>query len=193
MRLFVGVPLDAAVAQRIAACGEELQREVFQRAPHARINWVSVDLLHVTLRFIGEVDEQRASAIAATLEPTLTTQAFDIVVGGVGRFPERGVPRVLWAGISAGADMLGALAREATERLRSCRVPPEERLYRAHITLARVRDAAGLRPHQMIDEFGDRDFGTSRVDAITLFQSRTSPKGAVYTALQRTPLDRGSG
>jgi 2'-5' RNA ligase len=94
---------------------------------------------------------------------------------------------VLWAGIEEGVEGLQALEREVTERLGACGVPPEDRPYRPHLTLARVREPDGLRPDPLFEGLNDA-LGTSRVEAITLFHSKTSPKGPEYTALQRTPL-----
>jgi 2'-5' RNA ligase len=95
---------------------------------------------------------------------------------------------VLWAGIAAGIDGLTAVEAQVSGRLAACGVAREERPYRPHVTLARVREAEGLRSAALFETLADRRFGTSRVEAITLFQSRTSPKGVVYTPLHRTRL-----
>jgi 2'-5' RNA ligase len=84
--------------------------------------------------------------------------------------------------------MLTTLEQEVAERLASCGLEREERPYRPHVTLARVRDAAGLRASALLAPMERPEFGVTRVGAITLFQSRTSPSGAMYTALCRTSL-----
>ena len=91
-------------------------------------------------------------------------------------------------GIAGGVEPLANVEQEITGRLHECGVPREERPYHPHVTLARIRDAAGLRAGTLLDGMTDRNFGRSHVDAITLFQSRPSPKGPVYMALQRTAL-----
>lgn len=192
MRLFVGIEINAQVVERIAESLDELRRRVAQRAPRARISWVSPDRLHITVRFIGEASESVARGIAASLSPTLPLHPFEAIFTGIGAFPPHGSPRVLWAGIGAGVDALVALEREVTARLDACGVPPEGRPYRPHVTLARVREPAGLRTRPLLDEFDDRAFGASSVQAITLFQSRLSPKGSVYVPLQSTSLRRAS-
>ncbi|MBI4266431.1 MAG: RNA 2',3'-cyclic phosphodiesterase [Acidobacteria bacterium] len=188
MRLFVAVELDLAVARAMADLGEQLRRRAETRAPRARITWIPADRLHLTLRFIGEVDERRADAIRAVLDPPVAVDAFDLTLSGLGAFPNSGPPRVLWAGLSAGEDALIRLEEEVSARLARCGVEPENRPYRPHLTLARVREAAGLRAGPLLEGLGARASGTSRVDAITLFESRLSPKGPTYVALQRTPL-----
>ena len=73
-------------------------------------------------------------------------------------------------------------------RLAACGVGREDRPYRPHVTIARVREPGELRAGSLLEEVSDLEFGRLRVEAITLFQSRTSPKGAVYTPLHKTPL-----
>jgi RNA 2',3'-cyclic 3'-phosphodiesterase len=77
---------------------------------------------------------------------------------------------------------------EVSARLAACGVEREDRPYHPHITLARVRESAGLRSSALFETIALEAFGTTRVETITLFQSRTSPTGAVYTPLRRTPL-----
>jgi len=187
VRLFVAVEIDPAVLDRIAACSAELRRRSAVAA-RARISWARPDRLHVTVRFIGEVDGGRAEAIVAALEPALSVAAFDLTVEDVGTFPAQGPPRVLWAGIARGLDALRAVEVEVSGRLDRCGIAREPRAYHPHVTLARVREAGGLRTAQWLDGLAGRQFGTSRVNAITLFQSRPSPQGHEYVALQRTAL-----
>ena len=188
MRLFVAVEIEPQVVARLAACVDELRRRVETRAPQARVTWVPADRLHVTVRFIGEVDEEQSTRIQSALAPPTGIAPFVLVCRGVGTFPERGAPRVIWAGIGDGADGLAVLEREVSSRLSACGISPEERGYQPHVTLARVRDARGLQTRSLTDGFVDRPFGTSRVVAITLFHSRPSPQGAVYVPLQSTSL-----
>ena len=188
MRLFVAVEIDQSVTQALADFSAALRRKAQALAPRARIGWVSPEQLHVTSRFIGEVNDEKAASVAGALLEQLAVQPFDLVMQGAGAFPERGAPRVLWAGIAAGREGLVAVEAEISARLALCGIEREERAYHPHVTLARVREPAGLRPAALFATLADRRFGTSRVEAITLFQSRTSPKGAVYTPLHRTPL-----
>ena len=188
MRLFAAVEIDPSVVATLTEFGAALRRRAQTLAAAARISWVSPEQLHVTTRFIGEVDDKEAAVIAGSLLEELAAEPFDLVVEGAGAFPERGSPRVLWAGLSAGVAELVALEAEVSSRLVHCGVPREDRPYRPHVTLARVREPAGLRTAALFEALSTERFGTTRVEAITLFQSRTSPKGAVYTALHRTRL-----
>ena len=188
MRLFVAVTIDADVVARVSESIDELRERVANRAPRARVRWVPADQLHVTVRFIGEVSETQATNIATALGPALPLKRFELTFRGLGVFPERGAPRVFWAGIAAGVEQLGAVESDVTKRLDTCGIAPDGRPYRPHVTLARVKDAGGLRVRGLFDGIADRAFGMSAVDAITLFQSRPSSDGAVYVPLNSTRL-----
>jgi 2'-5' RNA ligase len=190
VRLFAGVEIAPPVAAAFGSVSDELQRRASRLAPHARITWVPAERAHITVRFIGHVDEVKANDIAAVLKAPLETAAFDLVIGGVGAFPPGGAPRVIWAGLGDGVPALIDVEQEVSGRLEACAIDREERAYRPHVTLARVREAAGLRTRVLLEGLTERAFGTTHVDAITLFESRLSPKGPTYVALQRTPLRR---
>jgi 2'-5' RNA ligase len=83
---------------------------------------------------------------------------------------------------------LSALEHEVSARLTGCGVPREDRPFRPHLTLGRVKDPAGLRSAALLDGLGERDFGQWVVDAITLFESRSSAHGPVYAPLGQTRL-----
>ena len=190
MRLFVAVDIDSGVQQKIADFCDELRQRAKALAPRARIAWARTDQLHVTVRFVGEVEAAQGTAIAAALRPELAIESFNMIARGAGAFPPSGAPRVFWAGIANGSGELSAIEQEVSGRLAACGVEREGRPYRPHLTLARVRDAAGLRSAPLFEALSGRGFGVTRVDAITLFESRTSPRGATYESLQRTPLRR---
>ena len=188
MRLFVGVRIDSEVVRAIARFSDRLKEQIERQAPAARITWVNEDQVHITVRFIGQLDDAQCSGIQEALEPSIRVQPFTVLVAGAGAFPPRGAPRVLWAGITEGRDALAALEQEVSARVASCGVERDDRPYNPHITLARVREPSGLRTRALFKEDATRPFGAWRVDAITLFESRPSPRGHQYVALQTTPL-----
>jgi 2'-5' RNA ligase len=188
VRLFVAVEIGDALSARAAELSRELQRRAADAAPGAKITWVPADRLHLTVRFIGEVDDARAQAVCEALTPALASGAFDLTLHGAGAFPKGGSPRVLWVGVTAGREPLLAIEREVTSRLTPLGVEEEERAYSPHLTLARVREPAGLRTARLLEGLTGREIGTTRIDAITLFQSKLSPKGPTYTSLLHVPL-----
>lgn len=192
MRLFVAVELGDPVLQRAAELVAELRQRVERRAPAARLTWVAGDRMHLTVRFIGEVDERQAAAVGQALRDPLPIEPFDLSWRGIGVFPPRGAPRVLWVGADHGAAQVRDLEREVSARLAKAGIAPEERAYRAHVTLARVREPGGLRLDHVAEGLEGVSLGASRVEATTLFRSELSPKGPVYVTLQRTPLRGGA-
>ena len=191
MRLFVAVEIAPAVAAAAAALIERLRERAKRLAPRSRITWVPADRLHVTVRFIGNVDADRADAVGQVLAPPLGQAPFDLTLAGVGSFPPKGPPRVLSSGVTDGREPLVAIEERVSERLARVGIAAEPRPYTPHLTLARVREAGGLRPAALLEATGEATLGTTTVEAITLFESRLSPKGPAYVALQRTSLAGG--
>ena len=181
MRLFVAATIDPQVAQAISECSSQLRRRAHTLAPRARITWTHADRVHITIRFIGETDDQRGVGIAHALSGALDVERFAITIEGLGTFPPRGAPRVLWAGIGDGRESLAKLERDVSAKLASCGIEVEDRPYHPHLTLARVREAAGLSAGAWLREAGEPRFGVSPVDAITLFQSRLLPGGPEHS------------
>jgi 2'-5' RNA ligase len=190
VRLFVAVDIDEPVRDAAARAIEALQHRVSVLAPAARITWVAPVRLHLTVRFIGAATEAAATAIVQALQPPLFLTRFEMSFSGIGTFPLHGPPRVIWAGVTAGGEPLALVEREVTARLSRVGVPPEGRSFNPHLTLARVRDATGLRARGWLEGLADHAFGTTRVGAITLFESRSSPKGPTYVAVQTTALSK---
>lgn len=188
MRLFVAIEIADNVANAALELVSRLRSTAERLAPRSRLAWATEGRLHVTVRFIGRVDDEKVAVIRAALAPPLDLDPFDLTIATVGTFPPRGAPRVVWAGITGGREPLLSIERVISGRLADAGVLPEERPFNPHLTLARVRDAAGLRSALLIGDVRDLTVGTTRVDAITLFESRLSPKGPTYVALQRTAV-----
>ena len=190
MRLFTAIELGDEAAGRAGALVEELRRRAGTLAPSAKVTWVAPGRMHLTLRFIGQVDNACAERVLQALRPPVSLAPFVVRWGSPGAFPGRGAPRVLWLGVQSGVEGLEALETEVSRRLEAVDLPRDERPYRPHLTLARVREPAGLRTAALFDGL-DPQIGETRVGAITLFESRLSPKGPTYVALQLTPLRPG--
>ena len=188
MRLFIAIDVGATIAAEAGRVVELLRRRVQTLAPRAQLTWVTPERMHLTVRFIGQADDSRTAAIEAALAPPIAVPPFNLHVTGLGTFPPRGTPRVLWAGVDGQLDALRGAEREVSDRLERLGIAREDRPYSPHLTLARVKEAAGLRAASLVEGLADRDFGSTRVDAITLFESRLSPKGPTYIPLLRTVL-----
>jgi 2'-5' RNA ligase len=155
----------------------------------ASLRFVGPQQLHMTLVFIGEVDTTRAAHIVELMRPTLPLKRFQLVFGGIGTFPARGAPRVLWLGTLQGGQEAGEVHAAVARRLASAGVTADSRPFRPHLTLARWREGRGARSaaSMIAREFdrasGDRVIARVPVEAVTLYESRPSSKGPTYTAL----------
>ena len=187
MRLFVAIELHPRTAAELAQLGAELRARASRLAPAAKLTWVPVDRMHLTVRFIGEVDEGQAPRVREALAMPAAVAPFDLALTGLGVFPPSGRPRVLWVGLGAGREQVLALEREVSARLDACGIAGEARPYSPHLTLARVREGSGLRSRDWLADAATHTRVTP-VEAITLFQSRLSPKGPTYIRLLQTPL-----
>jgi 2'-5' RNA ligase len=188
VRLFVAVEVGAEVQRTASQMIDDLKRRIERSAPHARVTWVQPEQLHLTVRFIGHVDPVAGEKIQAALLRPLTTPAFELTIAGAGTFPPRGQPRVIWAGITTGMDRLRLVEQEVRSRLGALAPSTDDRDYRPHLTLGRVKSPAGLRAAALLEGRESTVFGMVRVAAVTLFESRLSSSGPTYVALARADL-----
>jgi RNA 2',3'-cyclic 3'-phosphodiesterase len=192
MRLFVALDIDELIRQKIAGFVAGLQ----VLAPEVR--WVRPDSLHITLKFIGELeaaklpDLQQALAMARSPDIQLN-------VHGYGFFPTARSARVFWVGIDSDPD-ISALARTVDRACAQLAIPPEQHDFSPHLTLARGKSGAparrpGDRPNQKFVRLQNRlasmpepQFGTMTAREFFLYESKLSASGACYTKLNRFAL-----
>lgn len=182
MRLFVALEIPTAVRGNLAALIEEL-RAADAAATKNKARWVRAENLHVTLKFIGNVDAGKLEAIRGALGEVSTGGDVELRFRGVGFFPNEKRPRVLWAGIAASPN-LAPLAAGIDARLEKLGIARETREYAPHLTLARF-DPPGIseKLRAAAQENATREFGAVRVREFHLFESKTRPAGAEYTRL----------
>jgi RNA 2',3'-cyclic 3'-phosphodiesterase len=166
-----------------------LAAEVERLRPQARdVAWVARDNLHLTLKFLGGVEPDRLDTLAEALVAAVARHpGFDLVVRGLGAFPSRTRPRVLWAGVDAGGAALATLAAGIDDAIEPLGFAREARPFSAHVTLGRVREPRSdprLAGALTLDEV----FGRQRVLRVSLMRSELSPRGARYTELAAAPL-----
>jgi 2'-5' RNA ligase len=142
---------------------------------------------HLTLVFLGEVEDSRVPALAAAIGHDVDVPPFDIAFSGIGMFPPRGAPRVVWIGVTSGAHQLQQLQRELAARSRAQGVTLDGRDFHPHLTLARW-PASRPADRRRVPEDPARTIARDHVDRATLYRSRLSPTGAVYTPEARANL-----
>ena len=183
-RTFIGLDVGDDIRTRAAALQEEL-------AAVADVKWVEPHNLHVTLLFLGEVDDRelvgvcRLVSAAARREPP-----FPLRVSGVGAFPTPRRPKTLWAGITDGADTLVRLYAALEQPLLDLGAyRREERAFTPHLTLGRVKADADA--HQLAAELPKRlawDGGRTLIDEVIVYTSELRRDGPEYTVVGRGPL-----
>lgn len=174
-RLFVALSLPEIISDLLLDCMDEPEG----------LRWVHADSLHLTLRFIGEVDGATAEDIAAALA-SLRFPAFDLSLAGVGCFLHRR-HGALWAGV-APKEPLSELARKVDRAVQSTGLGAETRAYHPHITLARW---SGSRPEvkPWLERHGSLHSEPWRMDRLVLFESRLGKAGPHYMERLEVKLD----
>ena len=176
MRLFVGVPLPAAVRESLAG--------LCSGVPGAR--WVDTGTIHITLRFIGEVDAIEAEDIDAALSD-LRQPAFELALRGVGCFASGRKVRAVWAGV-ARSDGLAHLRDKVESAIVRAGFEPERRKFRPHVTLARLRNTTSARVGPYLETHNAFAAGPFPVDRFDLLRSYLSHAGARYQTIADYPL-----
>jgi 2'-5' RNA ligase len=183
MRLFVALPVRGDARA-------ELERKlVALRRTDWPVKWVREEGLHLTLKFLGEVEQERLTAIRAALDGAVRgTPALHFTPTELGAFPSLSRARVLWAGYHTepALELLVHRVEQATERLG---FPGEGRPFHAHVTLGRVRDRARLPREGLGGIEHEALTGEFTANRLVLYQSRPGPAGPVYDELESFALD----
>jgi len=146
--------------------------------------WVAADKLHVTLLFLGGVEPEAVKDISGEMGRLAAGMArWSSRVRGLGAFPTPRRPRVLWAGVEGRRECFEELYSGLERRLAPFREKKEKRAYTPHITLARFKGRTAGSLEEVVQSFAGTDWGELKVDELTLFESRLSPKGAEYIPL----------
>ena len=190
MRLFVAIDLNNGARKAIAV---EQERVAEVLGSSSSLKWVRSDQMHLTLAFLGEIEEARAAAIIDTMGKDIEdVPPFTIAIAGLGVFPPHGAPRVLWIGLSAGAREAIELERRIVDRLSRAGVTLEERAFHPHLTLARWRRARPVDRRQVVAAERGLEVARVEVERVTLYQSRLSSAGPTHTAVAHAGLGRGA-
>jgi len=182
VRAFIGIEatdeVRAALAraqQKLAACG-------------AKVKWVPPENVHLTLKFLGDIDEEMVEKVKAAMAEAAGDGPITLEVCGLGCFPPRGKPRTLWAGVSEGAEPVAKLFKRLDRALRPLRFKKESRFV-AHLTIGRVKSPVGaenLAP--VMEQHAATPFGTVDAAEMVLFRSTLTPSGAIYDVVARQAL-----
>lgn len=180
IRTFVAVLIDDGLKAKIA----EVQDQVKKLAPD--VKWVTPENFHITLKFLGNVPEDvLPQVIAAVEEAALGFSPFDLAISGVGAFPNPARARVVWVGSGDGREKMSELASSVDKRLTELGFAADDKPFKAHITIGRVKTSRFLRPlAEGIGKVNAENLGTQTVSSVAIMQSDLGREGPTYTPIQ---------
>lgn len=185
IRTFIAVRLPAAARRRLAEVEEALKES------GADVKWVSEENLHITLKFLGYVENERMAAVCDAVKSAVDgLRPFDMSLSGVGAFPKPARPSVVWVGVRSGSEELKALAKQVEVAMERIGFAPEPRKFSAHVTVGRVKSAAGSHKlREAIERLRDEPVDSARVSGVAVMKSELYRTGPVYTVLKEFGLE----
>ena len=181
MRVFIAIEMTDEIKSALS----QLQSRL--KYAGADVKWVEEKNIHLTLKFLGNIDDNRCKEVTTVLgEVAETVTPFDISVGEVGAFPAPEHPRVVWVGMEKGSEQSASLAHKIDDALYVIGFEKDERAFTAHLTLGRVRSPKNR--IALAEKIGalnteKRVQAVQTVSSIILFQSTLTTQGPAYTKL----------
>jgi 2'-5' RNA ligase len=189
VRSFVAIELGEPAHQALAM----LQRDLKAAAPPGTIRWTVPESIHLTLQFLGDVPLAKIEPITAELRSVCAAAipfSFDLI--GLGVFPNRRQPRIVWVGVHEPSGALASLHKRVGQVLALLGFPPEERAFTPHLTIGRASRSASPRDLAQVGDHISRSdvelIERIAADHITLMKSDLRPSGSVYTPQAMLPL-----
>lgn len=191
LRLFIAIELPKQVTDALA----QVQRQLGGHPGSRHVRWTSPASTHLTLRFLGDTREDAVSGVERCLvDACLSCPPLTLTLAGLGAFPDRRRPRVIWVGLEEGEDAsrLASLQGALESCVARLGYAPEVRAFSPHLTLGRVR--RGLRPAEVQEVSAMLDRGAQvppvsfTVPNVSLMRSSLRPEGAVYTRVAQGRL-----
>lgn len=188
LRVFCAVELPEGLRSRVA----ERMRGLRAEFPEVRASWEKPEKLHVTLKFLGDIEPARVEALSgAAARAVSNVEPFELTIDTSGTFPPHGQPRVLWLGIVDASGRLALMQNRLESECAAAGFPREPRDFKPHLTLARLRSPQGAR--ELAAAHRETPFEPQRftVSELVLMRSELGPDGSRYTPLSRHALNTG--
>lgn len=186
IRTFLAIDLPEEIQNEIGKIQKRLKPKV------EGVRWTRPEGVHLTLKFFGYVQgEDFTNIFSAVSESAEGVKPFTLEIGQIGAFPGPTRPRIIWIGISGESDRLVELQLNLDRKLEQIGFPTEERAFKPHLTLGRVKvpgSAVGF--SKVLDEGRSYRAGSFRAEGLTLFRSDLRPDGAIYTRLEQFPFKK---
>jgi len=188
IRAFIAIELSDAVKDSLSSI-----RHMLRPAEHPYVKWVAPEGIHLTLKFLGNIAQDRVPQITEAIAQAAQDVApFQIQIGRLGAFPNMGRPQVIWVAIEGEVEGLIALQRGIDQALIPLGFAPESRSFTPHLTLGRLRERASPAERKRI---GERMIATEfeggsamEVSEISLMRSKLTPQGAIYSRIASVEL-----
>ncbi len=187
IRCFIAIELEEGIRKNISQLQSRLQKKMHH---DSKIRWVKPHNIHLTLKFLGDVDDAAiAEVCAAVSQAAATNQPFDFEIGNCGCFGSGDSARVLWVDVTGGLAELGKLHDAVDSNLAETGFAPDRRKFNPHLTLARIRNAAtGRNVRKIVEQLDPIILGVQNAWEITVVQSELTPAGPIYTPLHHVLL-----
>jgi len=184
VRTFIAINLHGSLHHTLTELVERFA------SSKASVKWVAPENTHLTLKFLGNVEEDRLPEVCAACERAAAGFGpIELEMKAVGCFPNIKRPRIVWLGIEKGAEEVKKLQQMVESELERIGFPKEEREFKAHLTIGRVKGRQGISNLcRLLEEERNIFIGSMRADKISVMKSKTLPSGPVYTELKAIPL-----
>ena len=188
-RVFIAIDLDKITKEKLNKAQNIL------RDCSLNIKWVSQDQFHITLKFLGDITVDKIEEVKKALEDVQSKiSPFNITINGLGAFPNKEYPKIIWAGLSENSEKVTSLHQIIEEKLTNLGFEEERHSYKPHITLGRIRDQE--KNYELISdkirEFPFRISHQQIVNKITVLKSELTSQGPIYSTIAEFKLGIGS-
>ena len=185
IRAFLAIEPPENVLQEISSLQEKLKREI-----SGRISWTRPQGQHQTLKFFGDISREDINNICIIVQKHVASEPhLNLKIEKLGVFPDARRPRVLWCGVAGDVEKLITLQKKLDNDFAAIGFPAEDRSFKAHLTLARIKDSRDITGmSEVLKKYGAFTAGEFIGRELILFQSKLSAQGAVYTKLAEFAL-----
>ena len=186
MRIFLSIELPDNIKKNVANLIEGFKLNL------TPIKWVEPKNLHVTLKFLGWVDDKKTDNLFSLVESAVKdNKPFKVSIGGLGAFPTTKRPRILWIGITDGAENLRKIANSLEENLAKEGYREEEREFSAHITIGRIKEKIDVGTlEKSVKEKEDVNLGGFEAKYVSIMKSTLTQKGPIYEEIKKAYFEK---
>ncbi len=186
LRAFIAVDINAVIRKELVRIQSELKKSL-----KGKISWVEPKNIHLTLRFLGQIDNKQLKKIKEIVQETAQKiKKFNMDLGVIGAFPDVCDPQIIWVGINYGFNQLNEINAKLEDKLETINFAVGEKYFHPHLTIGRIKSIYGKNPLPEITQNIRPKQVTESVDKIIIFQSELTPQGAKYSKLFEAKLSK---